>query len=72
MTDAMADVSGTIGWLYFNPDTGMEWASDHPVDSGHCPDAENVHAASAEALLAQLKMAWLELEDARAINEGGS
>ena len=30
------------GYAYFNPDTGMEWRPQHPVQSGECDDAENI------------------------------
>jgi len=30
------------GWSYFNEDTGMEWAPDHPVNSGEVPDATQI------------------------------
>jgi len=30
------------GWAYFNPDTGMEWSENHPVNSGECDDAEHI------------------------------
>ena len=30
------------GWVHLNPDTGMEWARNHPMESGECDDAEMV------------------------------
>lgn len=30
------------GYGYFNPDTGHEWARQHPVQSGEVPDATEV------------------------------
>lgn len=47
-----------IGYLFTNPDTGTEFSRDHPIDSGECPDAEDVCPATAEALLEELKYAW--------------
>lgn len=32
----------TRGWAYFNPDTGVEWTKNHPVESGECPDATEI------------------------------
>ena len=30
------------GWAYLNPDSGMEWRPQHPVQSGECDDAESI------------------------------
>lgn len=61
---------GAIGYLFHNPDTGMEFSRNHPIDSGECPDAENVRSATAEALLEALTAAWgdhqLETRELRA------
>ena len=46
------------GWLYQNPDTGIEWSEQHPVRSGEVPDAENVRPATADALRELLLEAW--------------
>lgn len=35
------------GWVYWNPDTGEEYAPNHPILSGECPKAERVRAATA-------------------------
>lgn len=51
-------VAEMIGWLFFNPDTGTEFSPSHPVDSGECPDAEQVREATAANLLAELTDAW--------------
>lgn len=32
----------TKGWSHFNPDTGMEWSKNHPVESGECTDAADI------------------------------
>lgn len=55
----------SVGWLYDNEDTGREFAEQHPVESGEVPDATNVVAATASALLAEITTAWKELEQAR-------
>jgi hypothetical protein len=55
----------SAGWLYDNEDTGREFAEQHPVESGEVPDATNVVAATASALLGELTPAWQELEQAR-------
>jgi len=42
------------GYVYFNPDTGTEWAESHPVESGEVSDAQDVRpATAAEATFAQ-------------------
>jgi hypothetical protein len=32
----------TVGWAHLNPDTGIEWSRNHPVESGECEDAEDI------------------------------
>ena len=54
-----------VGWLYYNPDTGIEFDTDHPINSGKVEDAQNVRAATATELLIELKMAWEVLEEER-------
>lgn len=56
--------AASVGWLYDNEDTGREFAEQHPVETGEVPDATNVVAATASALLAELTSAWEELEQA--------
>lgn len=34
------------GWVYFNPDTGSEYARNHPVESGECIDATDVRPST--------------------------
>lgn len=46
------------GWLYFNPDTGLEYTDSHPIDSGECPDAENILEATESNLKNALFDAW--------------
>jgi hypothetical protein len=52
-------------WLYYNPDTGTEMSADHPVQSGECPDAEDIRPATKENLAKALREAWKMLEEAR-------
>ncbi|GEM_PF-5071780 len=49
------------GWLYRNPDTGTEWAEQHPIVSGEVPDATEVRAATATAFQNELIPAWEDL-----------
>ena len=53
------------GWLFLNPDTGTEWSSNHPVQSGEVDDAEDIRPATLETLHAELIEAWSALADAR-------
>jgi hypothetical protein len=64
--DLGADDGEAIGWLYYNPDTGVEFSEQHPVDSGEVKDAENVRPATADVLKAELFEAWKILEEQRA------
>lgn len=34
------------GWMFLNPDTGVEWSNSHPVRSGECPDALHIRRAT--------------------------
>lgn len=34
------------GYVYFNPDTGMEFSTNHPVESGEVDDAEDIRPAT--------------------------
>jgi hypothetical protein len=54
------------GYLYFNPDTGIEWAPQHPVESGEVHDAEDVRPATLAALHAEMIAAWKMLQEERA------
>lgn len=63
---AEAEVNAPVGWLYHNPDTGLEWSEQHPVESGETPDAEDVREATATELHRQMIMDWDELEQAAA------
>lgn len=49
------------GWLYFNPDTGTEWAEQHPVESGEVPDAQSIRPATATNFQNELILAWEDL-----------
>jgi len=51
------------GWLYHNPDTGTEWAEQHPIVSGEVPDATQVRAATATAFQNELIPAWEDLAE---------
>jgi hypothetical protein len=57
------------GWFYFNPDTGTEWAEQHPVESGEVPDAENVRPATLSAVRGEMFDAWEALEAQRCAND---
>ena len=54
-----------VGWLFFNPDAGVEFNENHPVESGEVPDAENIRQATAENLLDELLAAWEGLDEER-------
>jgi len=41
-TDETTPKASDWGFAYHNPDTGMEWAADHPVRSGEVEDATDV------------------------------
>lgn len=43
---AMPVGDGRHGWVFFNPDTGIEYATSHPIESGEVPDAEDVRPAT--------------------------
>lgn len=47
-----------IGWLFHNPDTGVEFSESHPLKSGEVPNATDVRRATAAALLAELLLTW--------------
>jgi hypothetical protein len=36
------------GWVYFNPDAGEEYASNHPVHSGEVPEAEHIRRSTGQ------------------------
>lgn len=60
-----AEKERSDGWLYLNPDTGVEWSKSHPVESGEVPDAENVREATATELQCELTFAWAEIVEER-------
>lgn len=66
--DHVRQNAGQLGWLYHNPDTGTEWAEQHPVESGEVPDATDVMPGSAVHLHHHMICAWDDLrrEEARA------
>lgn len=41
-------VGEDYGWVYFNPDSGEEYDTDHPVLGGMVPDATEVRPATAQ------------------------
>lgn len=55
----MTETTQSAGWLYLNPDTGLELSEQHPITSGEVPDAEKVREATAEVLANELRCAWL-------------
>jgi len=34
------------GWVFQNPDSGLEYSPNHPKLSGECPDADSVRRAT--------------------------
>ena len=62
---AAARGAKAVGWLYYNPDTGIEFSAQHPARSGECEDAKNVREATADELLTELKLAWEVIEEKR-------
>jgi hypothetical protein len=42
-----AERDPSLGYVFTNPDTGLEHSYDHPVKSGEVPDAERVQPANA-------------------------
>lgn len=59
------DKAHSVGWLYHNPDTGIEFHEDHPVKSGMVEDATEIRAATAEDLKDALIDAWRALDEHR-------
>ena len=56
--DVERDALQPVGWIFFNPDTGIELSDQHPIDSGECPDATRIWPATAPTLAEFLKEAW--------------
>ena len=52
-----------IGWLFINPDAGIEFNENHPIESGECEDAEDIRPATASALKDELLDAWKRLDE---------
>ncbi len=52
------------GWVYFNPDTGEEYAPNHPIESGECCDAVDIRASTPQEdhLWAALQREWQKRE----------
>lgn len=63
--DPAAETDTSIGWLFFNPDTGIEYSDQHPIHSGECEDARNICPATAQNLLGELRNAWQAIADCR-------
>lgn len=59
------------GWLFWNPDTGEEWASDHPIESGEVPDAQNIRSATASVMVAAYTDRCVELAE-RAVSNAAA
>jgi hypothetical protein len=36
------------GWVFWNPDSGEEYAPNHPIKSGEAPDAERIRRSTAQ------------------------
>lgn len=56
-----------VGWLFHNPDTGVEFSRQHPIKSGEVDDAEHVRPATAENILPLLLEAWADLRERDAL-----
>ena len=65
--DGSADRESPVGWLFFNPDAGVEFSENHPIESGEVTDAENIREATSETLLEELLSAWKDWEADRQI-----
>ena len=65
--DGSSEHNNPIGWIFFNPDAGVEFSENHPIESGEVPDAENVREATSETLLEELLSAWKDWEADRQI-----
>lgn len=52
------------GYIFHNPDTGIEYSENHPIESGEVPDAENIREATLDELKSELLDAWKALEEA--------
>lgn len=52
--------SSSFGYVYHNPDTGVEWGEQHPIESGEVPDATDIQAADLAVLHSNLMLAWQE------------
>ena len=66
---AQAAPAPHYGWIFLNPDTGIEWSEQHPVESGEAVDAENVRPATLAELKAQMVSAWSDLMDREASDD---
>lgn len=49
------------GYVYHSPDSGWEYAADHPIDSGECPDATDVRRSTEQEDF--LHKEWLSAVD---------
>lgn len=56
-------------WLYHNPGIGPELSPNHPVQSGECPDAENIRPATNRYLMQELVAAWKSRAEAEQESE---
>ena len=65
--DGSGDRESPVGWLFFNPDAGVEFSENHPIESGEVTDAENIREATSETLLEELLSAWKDWEADRQI-----
>lgn len=69
VTAADREARKGTGHVFFNPDTGEEYARNHPVKSGEVPDATGIRRSTPQedALHAAYQAAWARanaLEDA--------
>jgi len=56
--ERLRDDPPSAGWLFTNPDTGVEFSEQHPVESGEVPDAIGIRSATTEALRLEVFSAW--------------
>jgi hypothetical protein len=62
---ARLEKEASAGWVYHNPDTGVEFHEQHPITSGMVPDATSVRPATAENLKEAVVDAWQALDEHR-------
>lgn len=54
-----------VGWLFLNGNDEIEFSENHPIESGESDYARDILPATADALKAELLLAWEALNEAR-------